>query len=72
MSGSGDREKENKHVVFRIRGAKQVLIMAEILALPVGILSNVTVRPAVDMVVFTVSDTLFQTAAGTFFWVLVQ
>ena len=67
MSGSGTRKRKNRKVVFRIRGSEHIQIITKIVAFPVGIPSDVTVRLAVSSVASAVPCTVFQAAADTFF-----
>lgn len=67
MPGSGTEERENREVVFRIGGGEHIQVITEIITLPVGIPSDITVRLAVGSVASAVADAVFQAAAGTFF-----
>lgn len=46
MPGSGTEERENREVVFRIGGGEHIQVITEIITLPVGIPSDITVRLA--------------------------
>lgn len=67
MPGGRAKERENKQVVFRIRGGQHIQVIAEKVTFPVGIPSDVTVRLAVGTVALAVRDAFFQTVTGTFF-----
>lgn len=67
MPGSGTEERENREVVFRIGGGEHIQVITEIITLPVGIPSDITVRLAVGSVASAVADAVFQAAAGAFF-----
>ncbi len=66
MPGSGTEERENREVFFRIGGGEHIQVITEIITLPVGIPSDITVRLAVGSVASAVADAVFQAAAGTF------
>ena len=67
MPGCRAKERENRQVVFRIRGGHHIQIIAEIVTFPVGIPSDVTVRLAIKTVTLAVPEAFFQTVAGTLF-----
>ena len=64
MPGCRAKERENRQVVFRIRGGHHIQIIAEIVTFPVGIPSDVTVRLAIKTVTLAVPEAFFQTVAG--------
>ena len=67
MSGSGAKEREYREVIFRIRGSEHIQVIAKVIAFPVGIPAEVTVRLAVKTIAFAVANTIFETFTGTFF-----
>lgn len=70
MPGSRFEEREYRQVVFRISGGEYIQVIAKIPAFLVGIPADVTVGLSVDTVAAAVPDSLFETAAGTFFTLL--
>lgn len=67
MSGSRAEGGEEWQVIFRVRSCEHVQVIAEVEAPPVGIPSDVTVGLAVRTEAFTIPDSFFKAAAGTFF-----
>ena len=64
MSGSRPKEREDRKVAFRIRGCKHVQVVTEVMTIPMGIPTDVTVRLMVNAIAFAVADTFFQAVAG--------
>ena len=64
MLGSRPKEGKNGKVAFRVRSREHVEIVSEIVTVPMGIPTDVTVRLMVEAVAFTVTDPFFQTITG--------
>ena len=67
MAGSRSQERENRKVIFGFRSREHVEVVSEIVAVPVGIPADVTVRLVVDAIASTIVDTLFPTITGAGF-----
>lgn len=67
MSGSRAKEREDRKVVFGIGGREHIEAIAEVIAVPMGIPADITVRLAIDAAAFAVVDPFFQAATGAFF-----
>lgn len=67
MVGSGTEKREHGQVAVRIRGGGHIQAITKIVAFPVGVPSDVTVRLAVDAVTPAVADAVFYAVAGMFF-----
>ena len=67
MPGSGAKERENGQVIFRVGGSEHIQVIAKVIAFPMRIPADVTVRLAVKAVASAVADTIFEASAGTFF-----
>lgn len=67
MPRSRPQERKNRKVAFRDRRREHVEVISEIVTVPVGIPTDVTVRLVVDAVAFTVTDPIFQAITGTGF-----
>ena len=67
MPGSWAKEREDRKVIFGIGGSEYIEIIAKVIAVPMGIPADVTVRLAVDAAAFAVVDPFLKTVASTFF-----
>lgn len=70
MPGSRAKEREDRKVIFGIGGSEHIEIIAKVIAVPMRIPADVTVRLAIDAVAFTVMDPFLKTVASTFFSLL--
>ena len=59
MPGSRPKEWEDRKITFRIRSRKHVQVIAEVIAIPVGIPPYAAVRLMVNAVAFAIADHLF-------------
>lgn len=67
MSGSRPKEGEHREVIFRVGSCEGIEIIAEVIAVSMGIPVDITIRLAVGPVAFTVTDSVLQAVAGAFF-----
>ena len=65
MPGCGSKQWKYRQVVRGGRGSEHVKVITKVIALPVGVIANVTVRLVVNAITFAVADALFQTVTGT-------
>jgi hypothetical protein len=65
MTRSRTKKRKNGEIVFRVRGRKHVEVIPEIIAVPMGIPTIVTVRLMIETVTLTVMNTIFEAVTGT-------
>ena len=70
MPGSRAKEREDRKVIFGIGGSEHIKIIAKVIAVPMRIPADVTVRLAIDAAAFAVMDSFFQAVASAFFSLL--
>ena len=65
VPGGWAEQGENREVAFRVGGSEHIQVIAKVVAFPVGVPANVTVRLVIEAAAFTIADTFFQAIAGT-------
>lgn len=66
MPGSRTKEWEHREVVSRVRSCEGIKIIAKVIAVPLGIPADITIRLDVDPVAFAVTDSVLQAVTGAF------
>ena len=60
MTGSRAKEREDRKVIFGIGGSEHIEIIAKVIAVPMGIPADVTVRLAIDAAAFAYKKFIFE------------
>ena len=66
MPGGRAKEREDRKVIFGIGGSEHIEIIAKVIAVPMGIPADVTVRLAIDAAAFAVVDPFLEAITSTF------
>ena len=64
MPGSRPQDRKDGKVAFRVRSREHIEIVSEIVMVPVGVPTDITVRLMIEAVAFTVTYPVFQTITG--------